>query len=96
MAKRKKVTTSLVERNIALTNAMLRYLMDHPHLFDSLPDQFELVILPDDDPEIRLYNLELLDTYGSAGKPVVFARLQSRQKFESPQFKPSLFAPVAI
>ena len=69
---------NIVERNIRLTGEIMRYLMAHPQVFDSLPDKFELVILPEDDPEMRLYNLELLDKYGSEGKPIVFARLKSR------------------
>ncbi len=55
----------------------MRYLLKQPNIFESLPDNFELVVLPDDDPELRLYNLELLDTYGSQGKQIVFARVKS-------------------
>lgn len=84
---------SIVKRNLALTGAIMRYLLDNPKVFLSLPDQFELVILPEDDPEIRLYNLDLLDKYGSEGKPVVFARLQSSATLT--QMKPSIFVPVA-
>ena len=64
---------NVIKRNIDLTGAVMRYLLENPKVFKSLPDQLELVILPEDDPEIRLYNLELLDKYGSEGKPVVFA-----------------------
>ncbi len=63
----------IVERNLALTSEIMRYLLNQPQVFDALPDKFELVILPEDDPEMRLYNLELLDRYGSEGNPVVFA-----------------------
>lgn len=87
---------NVVECNIALTAAIMRYLMDQPHIFSRLPDKFELVILPDDDPEIRLYNLELLDTYGSAGKPVVFARIRAHQESGTFAPKPTLFVPVAV
>jgi hypothetical protein len=72
------------------------YLLKHPQVFDSLPDNFELVILPDDDPEMRLYNLELLDTYGSEGKPVVFVRIKSRQETSLSQIPLSLYVPVAV
>ncbi|MCP4344115.1 MAG: hypothetical protein GY795_01140 [Desulfobacterales bacterium] len=69
-----------VERNIAMTGEIMRYLMNQPHLFDSLPENFELVILPDNDPEMRLYNLELLDVYGGEGKSVVFARVKTEKQ----------------
>ena len=90
---RTKVKNDVVKRNITLTDAIMRYLLENPKVFKSLPDQFELVILPEDDPEIRLYNLELLDKYGSEGKLVVLARLPSGNSPE--QMNPSIFVPVA-
>jgi len=72
-----KKPRKVVERNIALVGQLMRYLLEKPQLLSSLPDQFELVILPEDDPAMRLYNLNLLDAYGSEGKPIVFARLKS-------------------
>ena len=84
----------VVERNIALTAAIMRYLLDQPRVFNALPERFELVILPEDDPEIRLYNLQLLDAYGAAGKPIVFARIRSGKARESSRFSPSLFVPA--
>lgn len=49
----------VVERNISLTGKIMQFLIENPQVFSSLPDKFELVILPDDDPEIRQYNLDL-------------------------------------
>jgi len=74
----------------------MQFLMDNPRLFDSLPEKFELVILPDDDPDIRQYNLELLDKYGSEGKPVVFARISVHPENLETQVKPSIFVPIPI
>ncbi len=91
----KPLPKNVVERNITLTGEIMRYLLNHPTVFESLPENFELVILPEDDPEMRLYNLDLLDTYGSGGKPIVFARLQSRRKTIAEMPAPSLFVPVA-
>ena len=86
----------VVERNLALTSEIMRYLLNQPQVFSSLPDKFELVILPEDDPEMRLYNLELLDRYGSEGKSVVFARTRAHRLDELGQQKPSIFVPVAV
>ncbi len=56
----------------------------------------KLVILPDDDPEIRLYNLELLDKYGSEDQPVVFARIKAHPDRQKTPAKPSIFVPVHV
>jgi hypothetical protein len=40
----------VVERNVGLTEKIMRFLLDRPQVFSSLPDEFELVVLPDDDP----------------------------------------------
>ena len=85
----------VVERNLALTEKLVSYLLAQPRLLSSLPDSFELVILPDDDPELRLYNLKLLDKYGSEGKPVVFVRLESSHTVSMEQVRPNLYIPLA-
>ena len=90
---RTKLNDDIVKRNIRMTGEIMHYLLDNPRMFNTLPDKFELVLLPEDDPEIRQYNLELLDKYGSEGKPIVFARLKtSSAPLKAP---PSIFVPVA-
>ena len=78
----------VVERNISLTEEIMRYLLDNPQIFKSLPDNFEMVILPENNPEIGAYNLSLLDKFGNEGKEIVFARVGAS--------KPSFFAPVVM
>ena len=94
-AKKLKELRNVVSRNIALTGEVMRYLLNNPKVFDSLPDSFELVILPEADPEIRSYNLELLDRLGSEGKPVVFARLKNSRATFFERTPPSLYIPLA-
>jgi len=88
--------SDVVERNLWLTGEIMRYLLNNPQIFNSLPDNFELVVLPDDDPDIRLYNLDLLDRYGSEGKPIVFARIQSKLTHISDSIGLSLFVPIQL
>ena len=85
-----KMKAHVVDRNLRLTQRVMSYLMTNPNLFEALPDKFELVVLPDDDPELSVYNLDLLDRYGSEARPVVFARLSVAQAEVTPQ----VFAPV--
>ena len=73
----------------------MSYLLDQPPLLSSLLENFELVILPDDDPEIRLYNLQLLDTCGSDEKPIVFARIKSSKEAQPNPVCASLYVPLA-
>ncbi|MFZ5820800.1 MAG: DUF5647 family protein [Chloroflexota bacterium] len=88
-----KMKSNVAERNITLLGQLMNYLLDHPKVFDVLPDDFELVILPEDDPEIVLYNLELLKRHGRQDKPVVLARVKtSAEKVTS---EPSIFVPIA-
>ncbi len=92
--KMKPVTPgNVVERNIRLAGEVIRYLAEHPRAFSLMPDDFELVILPDDDPEMRSYNLELLGQYAREDKPVVFARTKSAQEYISDEI--SVYAPIA-
>jgi len=88
--------SSIVERNISLTERIMRFLIDKPEFFSKLPNDFELVILPDDDPEIRQYNLELIDKYGCEGRPIVFARLKAHPVRTGDRGEPSLFVPVHL
>lgn len=92
MAKR-KVKNEVVERNVRLTTEIIKYILAHPKMLDVLPEKFELVLLPDDDPEVRMLNLDLLDKYGSEGKPIVFARINTHAM--TAKWKPSIFVPVA-
>ena len=96
MAKNKmKAPKDAVERNLALTGQVMQYILEQPHVLDSLPDDFVLVTLPEDDPEISRYNIELLETFGKGGKPIVFARLKSSRASLVEQEPPSLYIPLA-
>lgn len=86
----------VVERNIALTAEIMRYLIEKPQAFEKLPDSFELVVLPEDDPEMWMYNLHLLDQLSPKSKPVVFARLTSSKPSVRGEILASLYAPVPV
>lgn len=97
-----KVTTAVrkpkrvVERNIALLGDLMQFLLAEPRVLASLPSDFEMVILPDDDPQMRLYNLKLLDGFTRKDRPIVFARLSSSKKSNWRKAHPSLYVPLAV
>jgi hypothetical protein len=93
-----EVTTpkKVVERNLALTGEIMRYLIEKPGAFEKLPDNFELVVLPEDDPEMWLFNLRLLERVSGEGKPIVFALLHSSKASVRGDIPARLFAPVQV
>jgi len=88
-----KVNDDVVERNVRLTGEITKYILNNPKILDVLPEKFELVLLPEDDPEVRMLNLDLLDKYGSEGKPIVFARVNTHAT--TSKWKPNIFVPIA-
>ncbi len=92
---RSRKQSPIAERNITLLGQVMQFLLSEPRILDSLPSNFELVILPEDDPELRQYNLELLDKYGHEGKPIVFARLKESRGAAIVNSRPDLYVPLA-
>jgi hypothetical protein len=89
------IPSNVVERNMSLVKEIMRFLLENSQVFSSLPDKFELVVLPEDDPETRLYNLDLLDRYGSEGKPMRLYNLDLLDRYGS-EGKPIVFARVKV
>ncbi len=90
-----KSRSTIVERNLAMVSELTRRMMQNPEILASLPDDFELVILPDDDPELRMYNLDLLDSYGQSHRPIVFARMNTENLAQVGMTGFDLYRPIA-
>jgi len=90
-----KPRPTIAERNLTMVAELTQRMMRNPEILGSLPDDFELVILPDDDPELRMYNLDLLDSYGQAHRPIVFARMNTKQLAQVGIADLNLYRPIA-
>ncbi|MFC1466361.1 MAG: DUF5647 family protein [Candidatus Brachytrichaceae bacterium NZ_4S206] len=90
------VPERVVERNLSLTGKIMRYLIERPGAFEKLPDDFELIVLPQDDPEMWLFNLRLLERVTGEGKPIVIALLHSSEVSIHSDVSARLFAPVQV
>ncbi len=85
----------IIKRNLELMELVTQYILGEPALLERLPPEFRLVILPEDDPELSLYNLNLLNKHSSFNKAIVMVRLCAQQlKFESQI--PQLYVPLAM
>lgn len=84
----------IIERNLSLVTEITRFILDNPSTLDHLPPDFQLVILPEDNPELSLYNLGLLANHSKQDKPLVMVRVEANQiNFE--QNPPQLYVPLA-
>ena len=63
-----RVKKEVVDRNTHLAGEIIKYVLNNSKILEVLPEKFELVLLPEDDPEVRLLNLDLLDKYESEAK----------------------------
>ena len=84
----------IIERNLSLVAEVTRFILDNPSILEHLPPDFQLVVLPEDDPELSLYNLGLLTSQAEQDKPLVMVRFEAAQaNFE--QNPPQLYVPLA-
>lgn len=74
------INRDVTERNLQLTGEFTHYLLQNPKVLDALPDNFELVILPDNDPELQAYSLALLNhRQMDEERPVVIVWMNAAQ-----------------
>ena len=66
----------LVGKNLILATEFDRYLLEHPEFSESIPPNAQIVLLPEDDPELSRRNLELSEAQREPGQPVVYVRIE--------------------
>ncbi len=91
-----RVLEDVSARNIRLTVKLMRYLMSQPAIVQSLPPEFELVLLPGDDPELRAHSLALLDHPGIGQKPLVIVRMLAAAVGDLTLSRSDIFVPLAV
>jgi len=81
--------------NVDLQAAFMQYIIARPEVLDQLPDDFQLVILSDDDPELSWRNLELLKEQGDADRPIVIVRMRTQELVSLMTHPLQIFVPIA-
>ena len=66
----------LFEKNLILTTEFDRYLLGHPEIAEHIPLNAQIVLLPEDDPELCQKNLEVAAAQREPGQPVVYVRIE--------------------
>ena len=65
----------MVKRNIELSAELSRYLFEHPELEEKIPVGAEILLLPEFDPELKNFNLELGSELGKSGIDVIYIKI---------------------
>lgn len=70
---------TIVEKNITLSFEFERYLLEHPEMLEQIPDGAQVVLLPQDDPELYLINLNTAQKALQTGEnvPIVFVEIEA-------------------
>jgi hypothetical protein len=71
----KKTIEAMVQKNIQLSAEFSRYLFEHPEIESILPQDAEIVLLPDFDAKLRSYNRKMGREMEERGEKVVYVRV---------------------
>ena len=66
----------LIGKNLILTTEFDRYVLEHPEFSDKIPPNAQIVLLPEDDPELSRRNQEISKVQREPGQPVVYVRIE--------------------
>lgn len=93
--KRELTNDEIVQRNLNLQTAFNNYIFENPEMMDRLPNSFRLVILPQDDPELSMINLQMLNKRQKKDKPVVLVLMKSG-RVSIKHTEPDVFLPLPV
>ncbi len=69
---------SIAEKNITLSFEFERYVLEHPEMLARIPSGAEVVLLPKDDPELYLINLNTARSRSqSDNTPIVYVEIEA-------------------
>ncbi len=82
---------TIVEKNLTLSFEFERYLLDHPDMLADIPSGAEIVLLPQDDPELYRINLEYARSNEYvAEQPIVYIEIEALRPPRSRLVNPHL------
>lgn len=65
----------LADKNLDLFHEFMMYALENPEILDRIPKGAHLVIIPEDDPNICMKNLEILHKRKEEGQTVVTVKM---------------------
>ncbi len=66
----------IFSKNLILSTEFDRYVLEHPEFADKIPENAQVVLLPEDDPELREKNIEIAKAQREPGQAVVHVEIE--------------------
>ena len=73
-----------IKRNLDLLNEFMKIAFDQPEILDKIPKESELIILPENDPELYAANLKIKQSLEQKGNKVVVVRMKKPETVPPP------------
>lgn len=67
----------IFQKNLILSTEFDRYVLEHPEFAEKIPQNAQVVLLPDNDPELCKINMEIANRQREEGQPVVYVHIGS-------------------
>lgn len=77
----------IIKRNLDLLNEFMKIAFDQPDILDSIPNEAELVILPENDPELYKANMKTKRLLEKKGKRFVVVRMKKPERIPPPEIE---------
>ena len=66
----------IFSKNLILSTEFDRYVIEHPEFAEKIPKNAQIVLLPEDDPELCQKNIEIAKAQCEARQPVVYVHIE--------------------
>jgi len=77
----------IIKRNLDLLNEFMKIAFDQPDILDRIPNNAELVILPENDPELYKANMKIKRSLEKKGKEFVVVRMKKQERIPPPEIE---------
>ncbi len=77
----------IAKRNLDLLNEFMQYAFEHPGVLEQIPTGAEMVILPENDPDLAAENTQTIRELEEKRRPVVVVKLRRREPIPEPKIE---------
>ena len=82
----------MINENLDLLNEFMKLAFDNPSILDEIPPDSELIILPENDPQLLEANMKIKESIEKKGKKFVLVKMKKPEKMPLPQIETVVLA----